>query len=490
MGQDVIASPYASLQTANKEDLTALAFSGDGKSLAVGDDDGKISVWDVGNRRSVTAFEMRSEVKFLSFLSGDKDLIAVDKKGQVTVFNLLKGATGTSFQTKARPVNITIDAGKQLLAIANSDQQIELYDLKAAMPVGLIEGGDQIEDALFLGFDRPGQQLVAIAKNGTVVGWNPVTLKKIREVTLQAGELHGSRSVVHSAATNRSANVFVVGIEEVALPKGGMRSGANPNDLMRQNFMIAYDWNSGIEVKRVKIPAAIDRMVMGPGNDHIAGLPDEGNDITLVDLRKGEVGGTVAAPERPLVLAISEDNSCLALGLKEGAFSIWKLQYRGDSNVRTATLPSLAGRVRSNSGTEPALKPGVPVRLAILSFEAKGVSQEIADLCLNSLSNSLSNFDYITLVERKQIAEVLKEQQFQSSFMADEATSAKMGKLVNADHVLMCSVGKLGTTMLFTARLLNVETGKVVKGREVICEECRDQDIFDAIKMLASTIAQ
>ncbi|MCU0411794.1 MAG: hypothetical protein MUF82_04590, partial [Bacteroidetes bacterium] len=71
-----------------------------------------------------------------------------------------------------------------------------------------------------------------------------------------------------------------------------------------------------------------------------------------------------------------------------------------------------------------------------------------------------------------------------------EATSVKMGKLLNADHVLMGSVGKLGTTMLFTARLMNVETGKVTSGREVICEECRDQDIFDAIKMLASTIAQ
>jgi len=43
---------------------------------------------------------------------------------------------------------------------------------------------------------------------------------------------------------------------------------------------------------------------------------------------------------------------------------------------------------------------------------------------------------------------------------------------------------------VFSARLISVETGKVIKGREVICEECRDQDMYDAITMLVSTIAQ
>jgi TolB-like protein len=231
-------------------------------------------------------------------------------------------------------------------------------------------------------------------------------------------------------------------------------------------------------------------MVLGPGNDHIATIADEGNNITFVDLRKGELGSTVSMNDRPKKLAISEDNNWMAAGAENGKVSVWKLQFQGDASVTRADLPSLSGRIRTNSGTEPALKPGVPVRLAILNFEAKGMPQEVGDICLNSLSNSLANFDYITLVERKQIETVLKEQKFQASDLTDEKTSVQIGKLLSADHVLLCSIGKLGTSMILTARILDVETGKVIRGREVMCEECRDQDIYDAVKMLASTIAQ
>jgi DNA polymerase III alpha subunit (gram-positive type) len=65
-----------------------------------------------------------------------------------------------------------------------------------------------------------------------------------------------------------------------------------------------------------------------------------------------------------------------------------------------------------------------------------------------------------------------------------------VGKLSKADVVLLGSIGKLGSSLVLSARLISVTTGKVLKGREVVCEECRDQDIYDAITLLASTIAQ
>jgi TolB-like protein len=108
---------------------------------------------------------------------------------------------------------------------------------------------------------------------------------------------------------------------------------------------------------------------------------------------------------------------------------------------------------------------------------------------MSSLSNALANFDYITLVERRQIETILKEQQFQlSGLTEDEGVS--VGKILKADVILLGNVGKLGSSVVFSAKLISVETGKVLKGREVICEECRDQDMYDAINMLVSTIAQ
>ena len=399
----------------------------------------------------------------------------------------LQGKTQATFEIKGKPVRIALDAGKQFLAAATSNERIEIFDLKGMMPRGTIDASDKIEDLLFLGFDRLGEQLVAITLLGDVTAWNPATLKPIRQVSLAGGELHGSRSVITAAATNRAANIFVVGLEEVAIPKGGIARGG---DLMREDRAIAYDWNSGTEVKRVKLTWSIEQMALGPGNDHVAVVNDVDNIITLIDLRRGELGSSVTNDKKANVLAVSDDNRWLAAGSDDGIVSVWSIKGKEGADVRTSSRPSLAGRIRTRSGTEPALPSGVPTRLAILNFEAKGVPQEIADVCMNSMSTGLANFDYITLVERKQIESVIKEQQFQMSDLTDEKTSVRVGKLLNANTVLTCSIGKLGTSMILTARLLDVETGKVIKGREVICEECRDQDIYDAVSTLVSTIAQ
>lgn len=488
-GQDVRVQPFSQWETDAREDVTAMAFSADGKFLA-GDDDGTLQCWNIEGRRSIAKFSMSSGIVFTAFLPGDRSFIAVDRAGNVSVVDLLQGRSAASFRTSAKPTRVTIDAGKRLLAIATADDRIELFDMNALMPFGQIDARTKIDDLLFLGFDRLGQQLVGITARANVVAWNPSTLKLIREITLSGGELHGSQSVIHCASANRASNIFVVGLEEVALPKGGLRGMANPRDLVRENTVIAYDWNSGIEVKRIKTQSTLVHLALGPGNDHIAAIGDDKNDITLFDLRKGEIGSTVSLPVRPGTLAISEDNAWIAAGSENGKISVWKMEFPGDASVTRPNLPALSGRIRSNTGTEPALTTAVPVRLAILNFEAKGMSQEIADICLNSLSNSLANIDYITLIERNRIETVLKEQKLQASALTDETTNVQIGKLLGADLMLLCSIGKLGTSTIVTARILNVESGKVIRGREVMCEECRDQDIYDAIKMLASTIAQ
>jgi WD40 repeat protein len=486
LAQDVRITPHASLQMAGKEDVTALAFSSDGKLLLSADADGNIQCWDLERRISVAAVKLGEAAVFAAFLGGDHAYIGVDRTGQATVFDMLKGPTGTTFKSKAKPTRIALDAGKQFLAIATKDERIELFDLKALMPVGSIDARDKLDDILFLGFDRLGQQLVAVMALGDVVSWNPATLKLNRTMALAGGELHGSQSVVHAAATNRAANVFAVGLEEVAIPKGGIR---NAVDLERRNTIVAYDWSSGTEVKRVKTTWLAEQMALGPGNDHVAVINDDDKNITLVDLRKGEVGSSVTMDVKPKAISVSDDNRWLVAGAADGQLSVWKLDFKGEANVRTASVPSLSGRIRTRSGTEPALKPGVPVKLAIMGFEAKGVPADVADICVSSMSNSLANFDYITLVERKQIESILKEQQFQLSGLTEEEGVA-VGKILKADNVLLGSVGKLGSSMVLSARIISVETGKVVKGREVVCEECRDQDIYDAISMLVSTIAQ
>ena len=484
--QDMRLSAHGTFSMEGEHDLAALSFSSSGNLLLSGDESGGIQCWDLARKVATTSARMDNSILFLSFLTNDQSYVAVDERGNVMVMDLLKGGAEMTFGTKGTPVRITVDAGRRYLAVANSDEQIELFDLKAQAPMGTIKAADKLEDVLFLGFDRLGQQLVAVLPFGDVHSWNPATMKPLRSMVLAGGELHGSRAVVHAAATNRATNVFAVSLEEVALPKGGIQSG---RDLERRSMLIAYDWSSGTEVKRVKIPATVERMAMGPGNDHLAVCGDEDNTIALVDLRKGEQGSVVTMDRTPLVLSVSDDNRWLAAGGEGGSVAVWAIDFKGEASVATSSLPSLSGRIRARGSTKPALTEGQPVKMAILAFESRGVAPDVAEITLSSISNALANFDYITLVERNRIESILKEQQFQLSGLTEEE-GVSIGKILKADMVLLGNVGKLGSSMVFSVRLISVETGKVLKGREVICEECRDQDIYDAINMLVSTIAQ
>jgi hypothetical protein len=483
--QDIRLSPYASLATAEQNKIVAMTFLASDRILVAGDDEGNISCWDVRKKTLLSSTKL-DEPSFFLAAGSDRTCVAVDGAGKVQVVDVLKGALESSFRCKGKAVRAALDAGRQYLAVTTDNERMEIFDIKAMMPAGTIDVHDKLDDVLFLGFDRLGQQVVAVCKYGQVVSWNPMTLKLMRELALAGGELHGSNTVVHAAATNRAANVFAAGLEEIAIPKGGVLGG---QDLMRNYVIAAYDWSSGTELKRLKTNWAVEQMVLGPGNDHLSVTNDEDNSITLIDLRKGEVGSSVTMEERPVTLAVSEDNAWLAAGSKNGTISLWEMKFNEETKAAGAAAPSLGGRIRARGVSEPALKPGAPVKLAIMGFEGKGISDEVADVCVGSLGNALANINYITLVERRQIEKIINEQRFQLSGLTEEE-GVEVGKISKADVVLLGSIGKLGSSLVLSARLISVTTGKVLKGREVVCEECRDQDIYDAITLLASTIAQ
>ena len=71
-----------------------------------------------------------------------------------------------------------------------------------------------------------------------------------------------------------------------------------------------------------------------------------------------------------------------------------------------------------------------------------------------------------------------------------EADGLQIGRMLNARYVLLGSVGTLGSTYTLAARLLDVETGGVVGGRQVVCEECRVEEVVDAAVRLAETVAR
>jgi curli biogenesis system outer membrane secretion channel CsgG len=66
------------------------------------------------------------------------------------------------------------------------------------------------------------------------------------------------------------------------------------------------------------------------------------------------------------------------------------------------------------------------------------------------------------VVERTQVEKVLKEQEFAWSGVVDQATAARLGKLLGVEYVIFGSLTGVEKGFTINARLVKVETGEVL----------------------------
>jgi TolB-like protein len=489
-GQAVTVMPEETFGIASG--VTALAFSPDGLRLVAGGDDGGVTIHRVGQPgQSRSARPGRAAILFAGFVTGDTAFVSVDARGAIRVHPVgSPGEPGGELHTDRAPERVALDAGRRYLAVATAGSRIELFDLPTRQRIRTIDGRGDLDRVLYLGFDRLGRQLVAVTRAGRATAWNPATGQVLRRVTLQSDELHGSRTVVHGVGADRSANVLMVALEEVALPRGGLRGRARPTDLERRDRILVFDWHSGAKIRSVPfVEGQIERLAAGPGNDHATVA--HGSTVTLMDLRSGETGARVTAPGRVSGLTVAVDEGRLAVGTEAGDVAVWTMAYRepvAADELREVT-PALAGRLRVLGDDSPAIPRDAPATIAVLPFDDRQGDGQMARMVAEILTTQLANFDHLTLVERLRIDDLIREQDLQARGLT-EADGVRLGRMLNADYVLLGSIGAFGTSQTLSARLLRVETGEVVSGRQVLCEDCRAQDLFDVIHLLGTTIAR
>ncbi|HPG39767.1 MAG TPA: CsgG/HfaB family protein [bacterium] len=98
-------------------------------------------------------------------------------------------------------------------------------------------------------------------------------------------------------------------------------------------------------------------------------------------------------------------------------------------------------------------------KIAVLNFEAKNLSQESADAVADILSTELFNTNRFDVIERQAILRILSEQELQMTGVTDMSQAAEIGKILNAEKIMIGSVSRLGQTYIINTRLVDVETG-------------------------------
>ncbi|MCH7859448.1 MAG: DUF2380 domain-containing protein, partial [Candidatus Marinimicrobia bacterium] len=101
--------------------------------------------------------------------------------------------------------------------------------------------------------------------------------------------------------------------------------------------------------------------------------------------------------------------------------------------------------------------------LAVLEFDGFGIStQEVAALS-NRLRTNLTQLGTYRIIERGLMQQILLEQDFQLTGCTSDECAVEIGQLLGAQFMLAGSIGKVGSTWTIEMRIVDVQSGEVVR---------------------------
>ena len=102
--------------------------------------------------------------------------------------------------------------------------------------------------------------------------------------------------------------------------------------------------------------------------------------------------------------------------------------------------------------------------IAVNTLGAIGITKDEAEVLTAKLRSELINTAGFKVLERGEMDEILKEQQFQATGACDDkACLVEMGQLLGVSHMVAGSIGKVGNTYSITVSLFSVKTGEIYR---------------------------
>lgn len=130
------------------------------------------------------------------------------------------------------------------------------------------------------------------------------------------------------------------------------------------------------------------------------------------------------------------------------------------------------------------------ISIAVSDFEAKGISNDEAAIITNRIRSELTKTGVFTVVERGQMEVVLKEQGFQQSGCTTDECIVEVGQLLNVKQMVAGSIGKIGSILTISARVIDVATGKIIKTVDSDCKCKIEELLIKTTKDIAEKLAK
>ena len=327
----------------NGSPVETVAFSPNGRILAVGDRAGDIGLWDVATGQRTATVAEGNPVETVAFSPNGRILAAGDRAGHIGLWDVATGQRrAAATLAEGNPVEtVAFSPNGQILAAGGSAGDIGLWSVATARSFVLAEGSPVYSVA----FSPNGQTLAAGDRAGHIGLWDVATRQRAATVaegnsvysvafspngqTLAAGDYGGDIGLWDVATGQRTATVAEGSpVYSVAFSPNGQTLAAG--DIA--GHIGLWDVATGQRTATVAEGSPVYSVAFSPNGQTLA-AGDIAGDIGLWDVATGR---TAALAEGSPVetVAFSPNGRILAAGDIAGHIGLWDVA----TGQRTATL--------------------------------------------------------------------------------------------------------------------------------------------------------
>lgn len=129
-------------------------------------------------------------------------------------------------------------------------------------------------------------------------------------------------------------------------------------------------------------------------------------------------------------------------------------------------------------------------RIAVLDFKSENVATPELRVITNRMRTSLVKHDFLQVMERSKIKDLLQEQSYQYQDYFSDEEAVKAGKMVGANYIMAGSLQELENSYYLSARLIEVETTTTYAQQDIIVVNKKFSAILDKVPVLAYKIVK
>jgi WD40 repeat protein len=278
-----------------------VAFSPDGQTLAVGDAKGHVGLWDVATRKRIATMAEGTLVDSVAFSPNGHTVAAGDNRGDVGLWNVATRKRTATLVEGSSVQSVAFSPDGQTLAVGDVGGSTGLWNVAARQRTATLAEGNPVDGVAF----SPDGHTLAVGDAGGDVGlWDPATRQ--RTATLAEG------SPAFSVAFSPDGQTLAVG-------DGGDHVGL---------------WNLATRQQTATLAEGnlVQSVAFSPNGQTLA-AGDAGGDVGLWDVATGRAA-TVAEGNIVNSVAFSPNGQTLAAGDARGEIGLWNVT----TGKRIATL--------------------------------------------------------------------------------------------------------------------------------------------------------